>query len=191
MLFDRIARRGKELDQSEHLPKFLPSRSLMSCELITFMLAHEEHAEVIELSHLLGGMYIGSFEKLSKYWKDADQFEELVVSECRLEEARVFYWIRAYEGLQSRRRGSFVGQFKKHSPQVSRVYEDALKLATSRDEHQPGSLPVLTPEDLLMALTRCTDIELARKLTQTNIDTVRLEEAVSMRLGLKTRRITR
>ena len=155
------------------------------------MLAHVEDAEVIELSHLLGGMYIGSFEKLSKYWKDSDQFEELVVSECRLEEPRVFYWIRAYEGLWSRRRGSFVGQFRKRSPQVNRIYEDALKLAASRDEHRPGSLPVLTPEDLLLALTRCTDIELARKLTQTNLDTVRLEEAVSIRLGLDTRRITR
>src|SRR3989442_274888 len=172
----------------------LPGIAQCRCETSSRLFAYatvKRHAQVIELSHLLGGMYIGSFEKLSKYWKDADQFEELVVSECRLEEARVFYWIRAYEGLQSRRRGSFVGQFKKHSPQVSRVYEDALKFATSRDEHQPGSLPVLTPEDLLMALTRCTDIELARKLTQTNIDTVRLEEAVSMRLGLKTRRITR
>src|SRR2546425_5121371 len=146
MLFDRIARRGKELDQSEHLPKFLPSRSLMSCELITFMLAHQQHAEVIELSHLLGGMYIASFEKLSRYWKDADQFEELVVSECRLEEARVFYWIRAYEGLWSRRRGSFVGQFKKRSPQVTRVYENALKLSKSRGDHRPVPLPALPPD---------------------------------------------
>src|SRR5437879_9770210 len=151
MLFDRIARRGKELDQSEHLPKFLPSRSLMSCELITYMLAHQQHAEVIELSHLLGGMYIGSFEKLSRYWKDADQFEELVVSECRLEEARVFYWIRAYEGLWSRRRGSFVGQFKKRSPQLSRFYEDDMKLATYRGEYKPGSLTLLTSDDLRIA----------------------------------------
>ncbi len=191
MLFEKIPRRGKGLDQSEDLDKFLPSRSLISCELIMCMLAHVEDAEVIELSHLLGGMYIGGFEKLSKYWKDADEFEELVVSECRLEEPRVFYWIRAYEGLWSRRRGSFVGQFRKRSPQLTRIYEDALRLATSREEHRLGSLPVLTPEDLLLALIRCTDIDLGRRLAQTNVEIVKLEEAVSTRLGVQTRRITR
>ncbi|MBI1749646.1 MAG: hypothetical protein HY234_00370 [Acidobacteria bacterium] len=155
------------------------------------MLAHERRAEYLDCAHLLAGMYIECKERLYKFWSDPEGLEEIAVSECGLDDPRWSYWIRAYEGYHSHGRRSFVGKFKMRSLQVERVYAEALKIAQFRDEHDQGSVPVLTPEDLLLAMARSPDLELGKVLFASGLEMKRLEDEVGRKLGSKKRMMIR
>ncbi len=195
---------GNSAIPSDFLVGYRPSPGLMYCEMFALMLCHDRRSPNIELCHLLAGIYLAHVEKLSKYWQDLEQFEQLVLVECRLDWPRWFYWIQLYEALFHRKRNSFIGQlrrwsiairwrngkiwghgpfyekFKKRSPELDAIYAAAKEMAKYRSNAASQAIPVLTPEDLLLAMAKQTHLEVGRKLADSGLDLQRLEQVVKV-----------
>ena len=153
------------------------SRDLTYSVMFTFMLARETRSPRLEATHLLGGLYIACWERIARYCKHRDQFEAMILEECRLLDPRWFYWIRAYE--QSDRRGREV--FWKMSPEVEQIYALAKQLAESRRDPRSNSALMVSPEDFLLAIAKCPDLEIGAKLIRSRIKLDALEAAVKRR----------
>jgi hypothetical protein len=141
-------------------------------------LAHDRGSSAFDVPDILAGMYIANLERLSKYWRSWEDFEDLVATECGLREPRWFYWIRAYESASRGKEGSYFNLLKDLSPELATIWARAGELADSRGTSASAPKPLLTPEDFLLAISRHTGSELGPKLLRSGLDVQRLEQAV-------------
>lgn len=153
------------------------SRRFGGCLIVAMILAEERGSPTLDVRDMLGALWIADLERLAKYWRDWEAFEDFVTAECSLHEPRWAYWLLTYEASPKQKKSRFHGgMLKAQSPSLVKVWREAEKLAESRVH---GDMrPVLTTEDLLLAMAKQTETELRMKLIKAGLDIARLEEAV-------------
>ncbi len=153
------------------------SRRFAGCLIVAMNLARERGSSTLDVRDMLGALWIADLDRLSKYWRDWEEFEDFVTAECRLHEPRWAYWLHIFEASQRQKKGRLHGgMLMNQSPSLVKVWREAERLAESRND---GDLrPVLTTEDFLLAMTRQADTELSAKMVKTGLNVARLEEAV-------------
>jgi len=173
--------------------------SLSRSEKLAKMLASSRAAKAIEVSDLLGGMYLYDWDRLSRYWNEGtqEQTESLLRKICHISPQRWHYWMELYDA--QRRAGGRLGSWRalqrlalardqkpatekrlRKSAALRAVYEQAEKLAPFRDSIDDRKIPVLTSECILLCVIRnpnSAGLELSRKLVNTGLDIVKLERA--------------
>lgn len=163
---------------------------LARAETFASMLANSRASQVIEISDLLAGMYISNWERLSVYWaeENREEIESFLRGICRISPERWHSWIEFYDNLRRKgeRRQVWRGlaKLRKTSPTESpirpsgalaAILKQAEEIAPSRDSVGEGNLPILTTECVLLCIVRSFGTEVSRKLTETGLDTTRLE----------------
>ena len=148
----------------------------MYCDMFAHLLAHEQRSTIVDVSELLAGIYLAHAEKISAFWDSSDQFEELLLNDCRIDEPRWFYWIRLYEALYHRKRDTFLGRHMRYSAQLLKTLNLAQELAASR--MKGDSTAVLIPEDVLLAIAKQPELDIGAKLVRSGLDLQRLELTV-------------
>jgi len=173
--------------------------SLSRSEKLAKMLASSRAAKAIEVSDLLGGMYLYDWDRLSRYWNEGahDETESLLRKICHISPQRWHYWMELYDSqkraggrLSSWRALQRLALARKKEPANDKplpksvalraVYEQAEKLAPFRDSIDDRKIPVLTSECVLLCIVRnpnSAGLELSRKLVHTGLDIVKLERA--------------
>jgi hypothetical protein len=173
--------------------------SLSRAEKLAKMLASSRAAKTIDVSDLLGGMYLYDWDRLSKYWKDGtqDQTECVLRKICHISPQRWNYWMELYDSqkraggrLRSWRDLQRLALARKQKPATEKrlqksaalraVYEQAEKLAPFRDSIGDRKIPVLTSECILLCIVRnpnSSGLELSRKLVEVGLNLVKLERA--------------
>ena len=108
------------------------------------MLANSRAAAVIEVADLLAGMYIYSWERLSKYWDEdhREKIESMLQQICQISPQRWNYWIEIYE--QKRRDGEEQrgwlprGNRRSHQPEKTPGHSAALASLKQAEEIAPS-----------------------------------------------------
>jgi hypothetical protein len=173
--------------------EWLPSAPMFYSDFFAWMVAEGSRSNTFGLPHVLAGIYIASAEypKMLRYWKDPENFERLVFSECGTLNPRLLYWSRLANKKRRPIRDRFIvpSTVKKTSPDVDRTMVAAIESARRRGPamdviSNPASAPVLTrvavlnPEDILLAIIRLPDLSLSSKLANSGIDLGALEAQV-------------
>ena len=174
---------------------------LTRSESLALMLANSRAAAVMEVSDLLAGMYIYSWERLSKYW-DADhreQVERLLQQICQISPQRWSYWIQLYD--KKRREGEkqsgwlppwkpkkaqLAERTLNHSAALTLLLKRAEEIAPAHDTVDGRNIPILTSECVLLCIVRGNQSEISRKLASSGLDVPKLEKD-----ALSSRRATR
>ena len=170
---------------------------LTRAESLAVMLANSRAAAVMEVSDLLAGMYIYSWERLSKYWNadHREQVESLLQQICQISPQRWNYWIQLYD--KKRREGEKQrgwlpawkptkpqpeGKPLNHSAALTLLLKQAEEIAPSHDSIDGRDLPILTSECVLLCIVRASQSEISRKLASSGLDVPKLEkDALSSR----------
>lgn len=164
------------------------------------MFANDRGSSTIEVSDLLAAIYVASLEleRLKDYWAAWERFEQFMASECKVEDSRWNHWLRFHDqilhGPKARHlfRGIFVYRLSKrsflwkrfwNSPEVDKIYSTARELARSVNAAASEGAPVLTPEHLLLAIARHSELDIAGKLVESGLDLERLEQAIAKKKG--------
>ena len=147
-------------------------------------------------SDLLAGIYIANLERVSKFWPNAELFEECVAEHCDWSEPRWLTWQRWHEethkaarrwrlpfGIHLARRRKplkhLYGSMFEQSPDCKRLFETGEKLTPYKVSWRGKILPLLTPEVMLLAFIRTEDIPLGKHLRETGLLLEKLEEAAN------------
>jgi len=174
----RFWNRDKEITKGATLTSPLGNSSsdVRFVWLFAHMVCTDRRAEVVELSDLLAGIYISSLEKLSMFWSDWQKFEELVERECALRDPRWFYWTRAYDAIRHPSRDSFTGKFKRCHPEVEETKNEVKEIAKRRAD--APQFAVINSRDILFSIARRSDRPLGKKLADSGLDLVRLQNSL-------------
>jgi hypothetical protein len=156
------------------------SRDFGYCLSFAMRAAQSRSSLTLDVRDLLAGLFIANLEKLSRYWRDWENFEELAATECGVCEPRWFYWIQFYNETHGfeEDRDRKKGLFKDQSVDLARVWVTAGQIADARGVPAPGSRAILAPEDFLLAIVRHQETVLGAKLAASGLDIERLEQAV-------------
>src|SRR5271155_5670900 len=73
------------------------TQDLARSETLALMLAESRASNSLEVSDLLAGMYIYGWERLPKYWEEAEQAEEFLQQVCRISPQRWHSWMEKYD----------------------------------------------------------------------------------------------
>ncbi len=146
-------------------------------------------------SDLLAGIYVANLERVSRFWPSIDLFEDFVAEHCDWSEPRWLTWQRWQEeahkedrrwrpfGLSISRRGKpskhLYGSMFKQSPDWKRLFEAGERLTPYRVSWRGKTLPLLTPEVMLLAFIRTEDIPLGKHLRESGLLLDKLEEAAN------------
>jgi hypothetical protein len=183
------ARASQTHSNGERLISYRLTLELKRAENFATMLAKSRAARVIEVADLLAGMYICSWDRLSKYWEGGDEpaMEEFLRGICRISPQRWHSWMELYDrdlSQAARKRWLIPGRLKKdssdekplrHSAALASVLKQAAKIAPAYDRSRDGSLPILTSECVLLCIVRSFGSEIARKLAVTGLDAEKLQ----------------
>ena len=73
------------------------TRDLVRAEKLAQMLATSRAAAVVDVPDFLAGMYIYEWERLSRFWEEHDEIEELLQRICQISPQRWHRWIEFYD----------------------------------------------------------------------------------------------
>jgi hypothetical protein len=169
---------------------------LTRAEKLAAMIAHSRASVVIEVADLLAGMYIGDWDRLSRYWREEDQeeIEDFLRNICRISPQRWHSWIEFYD-LERRKEGkrrtwSFLRPRRNgekslpHSAALALLFKRAEEISPFRDTVDGRDIPILTCECVLLCMVQSYGTEISRKLASAGLDNARLErEALHPRRG--------
>ena len=165
------------------------TRDLACAESLAMMLANTRASEVIEVSDLLAGIYIDNWERLSRYWPDADAIEPFLQDFCRISPSRWQYWIQYYDEMRRgenrwrpfgwrwfrRDKTPFSEKVFQRSAELEAALRAAEAIAPYRDTSGEQSIPILTTECVLLAIAKNADSEIGRRLVESGLDVGTLE----------------
>jgi hypothetical protein len=153
------------------------------------MLAMSRAAAAIEPADYLAGLYIYDWERLSKYWEDRSAIESYLQKICRISPQRWHYWIEFYD---RERREENKRDLRKIFGSVGTAGEDGASLAASgeleailrkaealaphHDSVEGRTIPILTSECVLLAMTKIEGLEIGRRLLESGVDATLLEQ---------------
>jgi hypothetical protein len=179
-----------------HVGGHIPSEThrvtleLARAETFGSMLAKSRRSHVMEVSDLLAGMYICSWDRLSAYWQeeDRDEIETFLRGICRISPERWHSWIEIYDGLRQKgerwhllrpleklRKTTPPEAVVRPSSALAAVFKRAEEIAPSRDSADNRNIPILTSECVLLCIVRSFGSEITRKLANTGLDAAKLE----------------
>jgi hypothetical protein len=132
---------------------------------------------------------------VSRFWPSVDLFEDFVAEHCDWSEPRWLTWQRWQEethkearrwrpfGLRISRQGKpfthFYFSMFKRSPDWEQLFATGEKLTPYKVSWDDRILPLLTPEVMLLAFIRMTDIPLGKHLEASGLSLGKLEEAAN------------
>ncbi len=92
------------------------TRDLIRAERLAQMLAKSRAAAVVDIADFLAGMYIYEWERLSRFWEEHDEIEELLRRICQISPQRWHRWIEFYDTSRKeteKKPGLFFSEAKK------------------------------------------------------------------------------
>jgi hypothetical protein len=183
--------------RAEDGQQYVPSAPQVYSGFFALLVAEGRHSNTLEPRDALAGIYIASAEypNMLRYWKDPENFQRLVFSECGPLNPRLLYWSDLAHKRRRPLRDRFVFRknFKTISPDLDRTMTAAIEYALRRGPamdviSNPAHAAVLTkvavlnPEDILLAIIRSPDLSLSSKLASSGIDLGELEIQVLKRV---------
>lgn len=172
------------------------TRDLLRAFELAIMVAHSRASETIEVSDLLGAMYIDNWEHLKRYWPDPKEVEKTLRKLCEFSPQRWNYWIKTFAETRDdqprkkwfgvpippmRRAGKdaeiFFGKDFELSEQLRAALKAADKIAPYQDRVGTRTIPIVSSDCVLLCLVKNTTSDVARKLLATGIDLRALEKA--------------
>jgi len=132
----------------------------------------------LETEDLLAGLYMASLRRLSKYWSRSGAFDRLVNRERGIREIISAYRKGEFPSVADLEQIRLRRGFIPFSADTTRVIESARHFGASRPGDATGQMPVVAPEDLLLALAKHTELDIGRRLIASGLDVLRLERAV-------------
>jgi hypothetical protein len=160
-------------------------------ESLAVMLAISRAAAVVEVADLLAGMYIYSWDRLSRYWDEEDkgQIESMLQQICQISPQRWHHWMEFYD--KKRRDGeeqrSWLPPWKlkkeppaakepAYSTALTALLKQAEEIAPFRDQVNGKDIPILTSECVLLCIVRTRGSEVSRKLAASGLNVPQLEK---------------
>jgi hypothetical protein len=185
---------GTKVPGSMPLTSHLDTRHLRWASVFASLIAFCNRRDELFPSDLLAGIYVANLERVSKFWLNPDLFEELVAEHCDWSEPRWLTWQRWQVetakaasrwrlpfGIRvftvGRRSKNFYGARFRLSPDWNRLFETGEKLTPHKVSWQGKSLPLLTPEVMLLALVRTENMLLGKHLEETGLLVGTLEDS--------------
>ncbi|MGA9186701.1 MAG: hypothetical protein WBZ32_15500 [Candidatus Acidiferrales bacterium] len=168
------------------------TKELERTDGLAVMLASSRASGAVEVSDFLAAMYLNAWDRLERFWEEPDAIEEYLRRLCQVSPQRWHKWIQEYEAARQARerrgRGKFSlgrqrddGLGEDESLQRSRGLESVLRragrIAPGHDRIADRSVPILTSESVLLAMSRDLDSEVGRRLAATGLDVEKLERA--------------
>lgn len=162
---------------------------LARAESLATMLAHSRAAQFVEVADLLAGMYIYEWERLSRFWDDRDEIENLLQKICSISPQRWNHWIEHYDQQRQKDEKDRLSpgrSLKDAQPQsetlprsreLQKILTQAADIAPFRDDVDGRKIPVLTSECVLLCIARNPESELSSKLRDTALDLAALERS--------------
>ncbi len=163
---------------------------LARAENLASMLARSRASEVIEVADMLAGLYLSDWERLSPYWREADQdqIEEYLQQICDISPQRWHSWIELYDSeRKSEDKRTRWNPFRKRqkplsegsplhlSTALAEIFKHAGEIAPYSDIVEGRKVPILTVECVLLSIARTYGSEISRNLAATGLDIPRLE----------------
>jgi len=174
------------------------SRLLVLASMIAVYVAFRNKRDELVPCDLLIGMYVASLECISDFWPRPQVLDSLVAKHCGWRESRALTWQRWNDKWQKSSRRlrfpffitfgrkrwarSLSGLMFKQSHDWTRLFEAGERLTPHKVTWRDCTLPLLTPEIMLLALIRTEGIPLGKHLQETGLMVDRLEEAAIRRI---------
>jgi hypothetical protein len=166
------------------------TRDLVRAEKLAQMLAKSRAAAVVDVPDFLAGIYIYEWERLSRFWEEHDEIEQLLQQICQMSPQRWHRWIEFYDASRKeadKKPGLFSTQPKKpakkdgrplpRSAELDLVLRNSEAIAPHHDTVNGQAIPILTSECVLLCIAFNDGSELGRRLRETGLDIAMLEKA--------------
>jgi len=166
------------------------TRDLVRAEKLAQMLAKSRAAAVVDVPDFLAGMYIYEWERLSRFWEEHDEIEELLQRICQISPQRWHRWIEFYDQSRNdadKKPSLFFAEPKKaekkdarplpRSAELDLVLRNSEAIAPHHDTVNGRVIPILTSECVLLCIAFNDGSELGRRLRETGLDIALLERA--------------
>jgi hypothetical protein len=162
---------------------------LARAESLATMLANSRAAQFVEVADLLAGMYIYEWERLSRFWDDRDEIENLLQKICSISPQRWNHWIEHYHDQRQKdekdrlsagrslKDPQLQGETLPRSRELQKILTQAAEIAPFRDDVDGRKIPVVTSECVLLCIARNQDSEFSSKLRDTALDLTALERS--------------
>lgn len=178
-------------------PEHRVTVGLARAEQLAVMLAKSRAAKFVEVADMLAGMYIYEWDRLSRFWEDRTEIEELLRRICSISPQRWHHWIELYDRQRQQEENEgasplqrfFIGARNtddhgqaespdlRHSLELDTIFESAGEISPFTDTVDGQSIPVITTECVLLCIARNPQSEISRKLRDTGLDLAALERA--------------
>lgn len=142
------------------------------------IIAMVRDSPTVELVDLLGGLYVASSKRLSKYWKTSRGFGRLVTRQAVLRDPISAYQKGSLPATIQRAQLEVRKGFVPLSPDLIKVLMTAREIAASATKIGRRRKPVLAPEHFLLAIAGCTEFDAGLRLRESGLHVDRLKEAV-------------
>ncbi|HWZ54490.1 MAG TPA: hypothetical protein VNZ63_00365 [Verrucomicrobiae bacterium] len=183
--------------------RHMDTRHLRWATTFAMVVAYSTWREEVTASDLLAGLYVANFERISLFWPHPEYLEDFIAEYCDWSEPRWATWERYHEEhRRSARRYSilrwfgplgrvtirgkkqprrFVGFRFHYSPDCNLVFETAEKLTpyTAKAPFSDKTVPLLTPEIVLLAFLRTEALPLGKSLRDSGLIVEQLEKAAT------------
>ena len=166
------------------------TRDLVRAERLAQMLAKSRAAAVVDVADFLAGMYIYEWERLSRFWEEHDEIEELLQRICQISPQRWHRWIEFYDTSRKeadKKPRLFFSEPKKsakkdgkplpRSAELDLVLRNSEAIAPHHDTLNGRAIPILTSECVLLCIAFNDGSELGLRLRETGLDITMLERA--------------
>jgi hypothetical protein len=170
---------------------------LARAEQLALMLAHSRAARFVEVADMLAGMYIYEWDRLSRFWEDRGDVEELLRRICSISPQRWHHWIELYDKQRHEEEKELTSPVRRlgrgsksldgdtldqegklpRSVELERLLESAGEISPFRDDLDGRAIPVLTAECVLLCIARNAESDVSRNLRETGLDLAALERA--------------
>jgi hypothetical protein len=180
-MFDRILKKrsiveGESFDSNAG--HYEPSRDLLYSNMFAGMLAYEQDALLLDVPHMIGGIYLGH-DETPRYWDAPRQLRTFLSTECILGWPKWFYYGQLYEHLRRNRKPRFLGKRIQRTKVLREVLEEARRYCESRNSRGRSGKPLMIPEDLLLAMAQRTDLPICDELAKSGLVIDRLRSVVT------------
>jgi hypothetical protein len=166
------------------------TRDLVRAERLAQMLAKSRAAAVVDIPDFLAGIYIYEWERISRFWEEHDEIEQLLQQICQMSPQRWHRWIEFYDASRKeadKKPGLFSSEPKKsakkdgrplpRSAELDLVLRNSEAIAPHHDTVNGRVIPILTSECVLLCIAFNDGSELGRRLRETGLDITMLERA--------------
>ncbi len=153
----------------------VPAAHVLSYAMISAII--RESAKM-ELTDLLGGLYMASRKSLAAYWNLTKGFERLAGDEPVIKELKSAFKKGRRLSPAHEEQFDLRMHFVELSSQVDEVFTAAGEIAAASKSAQPGPKPLVAPEDLLLALARYPRSDIGKRLVELGLSLEKLKIGV-------------